>query len=64
MDPTKAYLQLHIDLTLHKYQAVNIDGELYIMTQMGFVLNVTSKIMAKIMSKVLSLEQVKEQITT
>lgn len=45
LDLKKAYLQLHIDKELQKFQAVKHGGRLYVMTRMGFGLNVAPKIM-------------------
>lgn len=58
LDLKKAYLQVHIEPSLRKYQIVDIDGEHFVMTRMGFGLNVAPKIMTKIISRVLSLDEV------
>lgn len=57
LDLQKAYLQLHIDLSLQRFQAVRFNGKLYVMTRMGFGLNVAPKIMTRILAKVLSLDE-------
>jgi transposase InsO family protein len=56
LDLKKAYLQLHVDQELQKFQAVRYKGRLFVMTRMGFGLNVAPKIMTKVLSKVLSLD--------
>ena len=57
LDLQKAYLQLHVDVSLQRFQAVRYCGKTYVMTRMGFGLNVAPKIMTKILSKVLSLDR-------
>ncbi|XP_067930804.1 uncharacterized protein [Watersipora subatra] len=58
----KAYLQVHIADKLRRFQAVKYKGRLYVMTRMGFGLNVAPKIMSKIVSAVLALDkEVKER---
>ena len=57
LDLKKAYLQLHVDVSLQRFQAVKYCGKTYVMTRMGFGLNVAPKIMTKILSKVLSLDR-------
>ena len=56
LDLKKAYLQLHIDRELQRFQAVRHKGKLYVMTRMGFGLNIAPKVMTKILSKVLSID--------
>lgn len=56
LDLRKAYLQVHIDESLHRYQVVKFQGKAYVMTRMGFGLCVAPKIMSRILDKVLSLE--------
>lgn len=56
LDLKKAYLQLYVDNELLKFQAVRFKGKLYVMTRMGFGLNVAPKIMSKVLSKVLSMD--------
>jgi hypothetical protein len=56
LDLQKAYLQLHVDKSLQRFQAVRFKGNLYVMTKMGFGLNVAPKIMSRILAKVLSLD--------
>ncbi|XP_067949567.1 uncharacterized protein [Watersipora subatra] len=58
MDLKKAYLQLHVHGDLHRFQAVNYKGKLYVMTQMGFELNVAPKIMSVILQQVLALDEI------
>lgn len=52
----KAYLQLHIDQELQKFQAIRYKDRLFMMTRMGFGLNVAPKVMIKVLSRVLSLD--------
>lgn len=56
LDLQKAYLQLHVDTNLQRFQAVRLNGKLYVMTRMGFGLNVAPKIMSRILTQVLSLD--------
>ena len=57
LDLRKAYLQLHVQKDLQRFQAVRYNGRLYVMTRMGFGLNVAPKIMSMILGKVLSLDE-------
>ncbi|XP_067942918.1 uncharacterized protein [Watersipora subatra] len=57
LDLKKAYLQLHLDSSLQRFQAVRFNGQLYVMTRLGFGLNVTPKIMFRILAKVLSMDE-------
>ena len=36
LDLKKAYLQVHVDRSLQRFQAVKVRGKLYVMTRMGF----------------------------
>ena len=54
LDLRKAYLQVHVSERLQRFQTVRYKGELYVMTRMGFGLNVAPKVMSKIVSTVLS----------
>ena len=56
LDLKKAYLQLYVDDELLKFQAVRYKDKLYVMTRMGFGLNVAPKIMSRVLGKVLSME--------
>lgn len=56
LDLKKAYLQIHVDRSLQRFQAVRFRDKLYVMTRMGFGLNVAPKIMSKIIDKVLSMD--------
>ncbi|XP_067928898.1 uncharacterized protein [Watersipora subatra] len=61
LDLKKTYLQVHIADKLRRFQAVKYKGRLYVMTRMGFGLNVALKIMSRIVSAVLALDkEVKE----
>ncbi|XP_067932771.1 uncharacterized protein [Watersipora subatra] len=57
LDLTKAYLQLHVDSSLQRFQAVRFNGQLYVMTRLGLGLNVAPKIMSRILAKVLSMDE-------
>ena len=56
LDLKKAYLQLYVEDELLKFQAVRYKNKLYVMTRMGFGLNVAPKIMSKVLGKVLSMD--------
>jgi hypothetical protein len=57
LDLKKAYLQIHVAEGLRRFQVIKHNGKQYVMTRMGFGLNVAPKIMSKIISKVLSLDK-------
>ena len=57
LDLKKAYLQIHVANDLRRFQMVKYKGTLYVMTRMGFGLNVAPKIMSKIISAVLALDK-------
>lgn len=56
LDLRKAYLQIHMDSDLWRFQPVRFKGRVYVMTRMGFGLSVAPKVMTKILRKVLSLD--------
>lgn len=56
LDLRKAYLQLHVDKSLWKYQVVRYKNKCYYLTRLGFGLNCAPKIMSRILRKVLSLD--------
>jgi len=56
IDLKKAYLQIHIDPSLYKYQVVVFNGTKYCLTRLGFGLNCAPKIMTSILRKVFSLD--------
>ena len=56
LDLKKAYLQIHVGRSLQRFQAVRFRSKLYVMTRMGFGLNVAPKIMSQIIDKVLSMD--------
>ena len=56
LDLRKAYLQVHVDQSLQRFQAVKFKGKLYVMTRMGFGLSVAPKVMSRIVERVLSLD--------
>jgi ribonuclease HI len=57
IDLRKAYLQIHVEETLWKYQVIEYKGRRYCLTRLGFGLNVAPKIMTKILHKVLSMDK-------
>jgi hypothetical protein len=63
LDLKKAYLQLYVDDELLKFQAVRYKNKMYVMTRMGFGLNVAPKIMSKVLGKVLSMDSAVEHGT-
>ena len=54
LDLKKAYLQIHVDPDLYSYQAIVWNGEIYLLTRLGFGLSCAPKIMTSIVEKVLS----------
>lgn len=54
LDLRDAYLQVHVDSSLWKYQVVEFKGIRYCLTRLGFGLNVAPKIMSAIVHRVLS----------
>lgn len=56
VDLRKAYLQIHVDKSLWRYQVVRFKGRKYCLTRLGFGLNVAPKIMTAIINKVFSLD--------
>ena len=56
LDLKKAYLQINVNRSLQQFQAVKFRGNLYVMTRMGFGLNVAPKTMSKVLDKVLSMD--------
>ena len=58
LDLQKAYLQLHVDTSLQRFQAVRYKNKLYVMTRVGFGLNVAPKVMSRILATVLSLDEI------
>lgn len=54
LDLKKAYLQVHMDPELWTYQAVVWNGEVYLLTRLGFGLASAPKLMTAIVEKVLS----------
>ena len=57
LDLKRAYLQVHVANDLRQFQMVKYKGTLYVMTQMGFGLNVAPKSMSKIILAVLALDE-------
>lgn len=58
LDLRKAYLQLHVDEKLWKYQVVEFKGSHYYLTRLGFGLCSAPRIMTSVLRKVLSLDEV------
>ena len=63
LDLEKAYLQIHVDESLRKYQTVGCRGRLYRLTRLGFGLNCAPVIRAGILRKVLAQDPLIEQAT-
>ena len=57
VDLRRAYLQIFVDESLWKYQAVRFRGKSFFLTRLGFGLASAPKIMAAIVEKVLSLSE-------
>ena len=57
LDLKKAYLQIHIEPELWKFQKVRYKGDIFYLTRLGFGLNVAPKIMSTILRRVLSLRE-------
>ena len=55
LDLRDAYLQVHVDEDLWRYQVVVFRGKRYCLTRLGFGLNAAPKIMSAIVQKVLSI---------
>ena len=56
LDLKKAYLQLHVEPELWRYQVIQHDGQYYFLTRLGFGLSSAPRIMSEILRKVLSLQ--------
>lgn len=54
VDLRKAYLQIKIDPSLWSYQCVRWEGQIYVLTRLGFGLNIAPKVMTKIVERILS----------
>ena len=57
LDLKKAYLQIHVANDLRQFQMVKYKSTLYVMTCIGFGLNVAPRIMSKIISALLALDE-------
>jgi ribonuclease HI len=57
LDLRKAYLQIHVDPAMWKYQVVEFKGKKYCLTRLGFGLSSAPKIMSKILNKVLEMDE-------
>ena len=53
LDLRKAYLQIRIDPSLWCYQAIKWNGKVYLLTRLGFGLNIAPKVMTRIVERVL-----------
>jgi len=53
MDLRRAYLQIRIDKNLWAYQVVRFNNRVYVMTRLGFGLNIAPKVMTKIVERIL-----------
>lgn len=56
LDLKRAYLQVHVDPVLWKYQAVQYKDKYYYLTRLGFGLNCAPKVMSLILQKVLAMD--------
>jgi transposase InsO family protein/ribonuclease HI len=54
VDLKTAYLQIHVDESLWRFQQVSYKGQLYCLTRLGFGLNCAPRIMTRILREVLS----------
>ena len=57
VDLRKAYLQIHVEPALWRYQTVKFHGQQYYLTRLGFGLNSAPRIMSEILRTVLSQDQ-------
>ena len=57
LDLRKAYLQLHVDRSLWKYQVVRFKEKNYYLTRLGFGLNCAPRIMNRVLNTVLSMDE-------
>jgi hypothetical protein len=57
MDFKKAYLQVRVAPDLWKYQLVMWNGEVYVMTRLGFGLSISPKVMSRIVETIIKEEQ-------
>ena len=64
VDLRKAYLQVHIDPDLWCYQAVRWNGNTYLLTRLGFGLNIAPKAMTQIVESVLNLNETMSSATS
>jgi len=56
LDLKKAYLQLHVDKKLWKFQIVKFHGEYYNLTRLGFGFKSAPTIMSKVLDKVIKMD--------
>ena len=63
MDLKSAYLQIHMDEKLWRYQLVKYKGQVYCLTRLGFGLNSTPKIMTAVRKNVLAKDKVVKRAT-
>ena len=64
VDLKAAYLQLHVNPKLWKYQLVQYKGQTYCLTRVGFGLNSAPRIMTKVLKTVLGLSPDIQQATS
>jgi transposase InsO family protein len=64
VDLKRAYMQIHMERELWVYQAVRWEGRVFLLTRLGFGLNVAPKIMTSIVQKVLSLDGSVNSVTS
>lgn len=57
IDLCKAYLQIHVDKSLWKYQTVVFQGKRYCLTRLGFGISIAPLVMKTIISNVLSFDR-------
>lgn len=56
LDLKKAYLQIHVEPDLWKYQVIKHNGRCYYLTRLGFGLSSAPRIMSEVLRKVLSFD--------
>ena len=63
MDLKSAYLQIHVDEKLWRYQLVKYKGWVYYLTRLWFGLNSTPKIMTAVLKNVLAKDEAVKRAT-
>jgi hypothetical protein len=64
VDLKRAYLQVHVDKALWVYQAVRWEGQTYLLTRLGFGVNVAPRVMTAIVEKVLGLDEEVKRVSS